>query len=289
MLQSFPVAIPSEDVLHIRGLSFNILVAASTIGLARDTIGLDMGLSQQASRFVGNGARPSGVLESDKALTKEQADRLKQSWQDYVGGIQNVGQTAVLEDGIKWKQLQLSSVDLQFMAQREMSVLDVCRFFRVPPHKVGVADRAASMNIPQQDQDYANNTVAPDLDRWEAIISATLGLDDQGISIEFDISRLLRADSVTRFTTYRTGITSGMLTPNEARRSEGLVPMDGGDKLLVPANSAALGSDMSGTPADGAGRPVDGSTPAAGLSTGGNQPDAKPVGGGENDDSAVNS
>ena len=280
MLRNFPVSIPSEDILHIRGLSFNTLVAVSTIGLARDTVGLDMGLSQQASRFVGGGARPSGVLMSDKVLTKDAATRLKQSWNDFVSGIQNVGTTAILEEGLKWQQVQLTSVDMQFMAQREMSVLDVCRFFRVPPHKVAVADRAASMNIPQQDADYVNNTVAPDLDRWESIICKSLGLDDEGISVEFDVSRLLRADIMTRYNAYRLGVTSGILTPNEARRSEGLPPSKApmADELLVPANTAALGSDMTGTGADGGGRPAGGGTPDSGLSTGGDQPGATPVG-----------
>ena len=287
MLQTFPVCIPSEDILHIRGLSFNALVAVSTIGLARDTIGLDMGLSQQASRWVGNGARPSGVLTSDKIISKEAATRLKQAWQDFVGGIQNVGGTAVLEDGIKWQQLQLSSVDLEFMKQREMSVLDVCRFFRVPPHKVAIADRAASMNIPQQDQDYANNTVAPDLERWEAILEKSLGLQDEGISVEFDIGCLLRADILTRYNTYRIGVTSGILTPNEARRSEGLPPSTAAmaDELLVPSNTAALGSDMSGTGADGGGRPSSGNAPDPGLATGGNQPGSTPVGESDTPDS----
>jgi HK97 family phage portal protein len=291
MLQNFPVAIPSEDVLHIRGLSFNCLVAASTIGLARDTIGLDMGLSQQASRWVGNGARPSGVLMTDKVLTKDAASRLKQSWQDFVGGIQNVGGTAVLEEGVKWQQLQLSSVDLQFMAQREMSVLDVCRFFRVPPHKVAVADRAASMNIPQQDADYVNNTIAPDLDRWEAIMAYSLGLTDEGLSIEFDMSRLLRADGLTRFNGYRLGITSGFMTPNEARASEGLPPSKApmADELLVPSNTAALGSDMTGTRADGGGRPAGQNLPDSGLSTGGNQPGTRPVSGAQEDDDNLGS
>ena len=286
MLRNFPVAIPSEDILHIRGLTFNSLVAVSTIGLARDTIGLDMGLSQQASRFVGNGARPSGVLMSDKVLSKDAAARLKSSWSDYQQGIQNVGGTAVLEEGIKWQQLQLTSVDMQFMAQREMSVLDVCRFWRVPPHKVAVADRAASMNIPQQDADYVNNTVAPDLDRWEAILCKTLGLDAEGISIEFDVNRLLRADIMTRYTAYRLGVTSGILTPNEARKAEGLPPSDApmADELLVPANTAALGSDMTGTAADGAGRPAGGAAPDAGLSTGGDQPGSTPVGNNPKDD-----
>src|SRR6185437_3862674 len=75
MLRNFPTAIPAEDVLHIRGISFNMLVAVSTIGLARDSIGTSMGLQQQQARWIGNGARPSGVLKSPKQLTEQAAKR----------------------------------------------------------------------------------------------------------------------------------------------------------------------------------------------------------------------
>ena len=64
MLRDFPVAIPAEDMFHLRGLSFNALVSASTIGLARDSIGVAMALEQQAARWMANGARPSVVLQS---------------------------------------------------------------------------------------------------------------------------------------------------------------------------------------------------------------------------------
>jgi len=199
-----------------------------------------------------------------------------------------VGGSAVLEDGVKWQQLQLTSVDIEHLAQRQFSVMDICRFFRVPPHKVAVADRAASMNIPQQDQDYANNTVAPDLDRWEAILQKTLGLDAENIQVEFDIGRLLRADILTRYNTYRLGVTSAILTPNEARKAEGLPPSSSpmADELMVPSNTAALGSDMSGAAADGAGRPADGKPPGQTVPTGGDQPGSDPVGGDDTPDSS---
>ena len=103
MLRNLPVAVPEEDMFHLRGISFNSLVGVSTIGLARDAIGLAMGLEQQASRWVGNGARPSGVLKSKTRLSEPAAMRLKQQWQAFTGGLQNVGQTAVLEEGVEWQ------------------------------------------------------------------------------------------------------------------------------------------------------------------------------------------
>lgn len=271
MLREFPTAIYEEDMLHVRGLTFNSLVGVSTIGLARDAIGLAMGQDQQASRWVGSGARPSGVLESPKKLTDDAAKRLKATWNEMISGIQNVGKTAVLEDGVVWKQLQLTSVDIEFIQQRNFSVLEICRFFGVPPHKVGAdsGTRSASMNISQQDQDYVNSTIMQDLVRWEEKLEQVFDLKAEGIHVDLDESQLLRADIMTRRNAARLGVLSGITTINEERLAEHLEPKEGGDTLLIPANTAALGSEMTGTGADGAGRPAGGNPPAPGVSTGG--------------------
>lgn len=261
MLRDFPTAIPSEDVLHIRGITFNTLVGVSTIGLARDSIGLGMGLEQQASRFVGNGARPSGVLKAPKTLTEPAVKRLKQSWNDFCSGIQNVGTTAVLEDGVEWVQLQLSSVDLEFMAQRKWQVEDVSRYFRVPLRKLNVSLEKSALKPFEEQQAYVNDCVAPDLDHFEQALHRQLALPDD-YKIDMDETRLLRADERTRFENHRIGMLTGFLTPNEVRRKEGLPPVEGGDELMHPANMAALGSDIGGNAPDGAGRPANGREPA---------------------------
>lgn len=274
MLREFPVALAEEDVLHLRGLTFNALVGVSTIGLARDAIGLAMGQDQQASRWIGNGARPAGVIKSPKQLTVDAAKRLKATWEEFASGIQNVGRTAVLEEGMEWQQLQLTSVDIEFIQQRNFSVLEICRFFGVPPHKV-FADalaRSSSQNIAQQDQDYVNSTVSEDLERWEQKFEQYFGLDREGLRVDLNETQLLRADILTRRNAARLGIISGLTTPDEERRAEGLPAMGGrAAELMVPSNTASLGSDASGTAADGAGRPSGGNPPAPGVPTGGAQ------------------
>lgn len=283
MLRDFPVAIPAEDMFHIRGLTFNSLVGVSTIGLARDAIGLAAAQEQQASRWIANGARPSGVLESDKSLSEDAARRLRDRWEQFKSGIQNVGSTAVLEDGVKWKPMNLSSTDLEFLSARNFQVPEICRFLGVPPHKVFVIDRAASMSIPQQDQDYVNSTIAPDLERFEQKFEQYFGLLDEDINCHFDEGALLRADVMTRFNALRIGVLTGILTPNEARQSEGLQALPGGDALLVPANTAALGSDMTGSAPDEAGRPEDGTIAKPGVGTSGKQPGGKKINEGDDE------
>lgn len=265
MLQPFPVAIPSEDILHFRGISFNMLVAVSTIGLARDAIGLSMGQSQQQSRWVGNGARPSVILETDTRLGEVAAKRLRAQWEEFSANVQNVGRTAVLEEGVKAKPLQLSSVDLQFIDQCNLTIQDVGRFFGVPIRKLGQPDVSRGSTVIQEDQSYINETVSPDLELIEQKLVQCFDLDRDGLGVDLDEGPLLRADPLTRYNIGRIGILSGMISSNEWRRGERLPPVEGGDEIRAPVNLAALGSDMTGQAADDAGRPPAGHSPKPGV------------------------
>jgi HK97 family phage portal protein len=282
MLRDMPTAIPSEDILHFRGISFNLLIAASTVGLARDTIGLAMAQNLQASRWAGNGARPSGVLQTDRTLTEDAAKRLKQQWNEFQSGIQNAGQTAVLEEGLKWQQLQLTAVDLQWINQQQMSVADVARFWGVPPRKLMQQDLSKGSTVIEEDQSYVNDTVAPDLEMIEQKFERTFDLDEEGLEVDMDESALLRADPETRYNLGRIGKLSGLISTNEWRRGERLPPaptgdVDPGDELMQPVNLAALGSDMTGQAPDGAGRPKKGHAPEPGVANQGTAHDASHV------------
>lgn len=265
-LNNQPLAIPAEDVFHLRGLTFNMLVGVSTIAAARDSIGLAMGLEQQAARFIMNGARPSGVLESSKKISTDTAKRLREQWENLRSGIQNVGRTAILEDGLTWKAMQLSSVDLEFIAQRKYSVEEVARFMRVPLYRIGVAGEMPRGIKPEDlDVSYVNTTVMPDVEAWEQKFEQMFDLEEDGLAVDLDERNLLRASESTRINNQRLAIMSGLETQNEARKDNGRPAKDGGDELLRPVNLAAAGSDATGTAPDGAGRPISGTLPDPGA------------------------
>jgi HK97 family phage portal protein len=267
MLRGFPVAIPAEDIFHLRGPSFNMLIGASTIGLARDTVGLATAQSQQQSRWMGNGARPSVVLQSPRTLTEDAAKRLKASWNDFQSGLQNVGKTAVLEDGVEAKPLQLTSVDLDFINQCNLTIQDVSRFFNVPTRKLAQPDTTRGSTIIQEEQAYVNGAVSPRLGHIEQKFLVTFDLDKEGLELDLNEDDLLRADPLTRYNLGRIGKLSGLITTNEWRRGERLPPDPQGDTIMQPVNMAALGSNMNGQAPDASGRPPAGQAPAPKVTT----------------------
>ena len=263
MLKSLPEMIAAEDMLHVRWMALdNSLYGASRISLARESIGLALSQGQLAGRLSANNTNLGGVLQTDKKLTPEAAKRISQDWQKLKAGLNNAGNVAVLEQGLKWEALGMTAKDAEFITSRGFSVEELGRIFRMPPHKLGVAGKGNGSTIEQLDQDYMNNTVSAYLERWEAKLSECFGLAEQGLFVEFDITKFLRASISSRYAAYRVGIVGMFLTPNEARRAEGLPDVTGGDKLYQPTNVAELGFEPAGSET-GPGSDVTGA-PAAG-------------------------
>ena len=280
MLKSLPLMVHSDDMFHLRWLAVdNSLYGVSRIQLQRESMGLALSQQELAGRISANSTNLGGVLTTDQRLTEPAAKRLSTEWEKLKGGLANAGKTAVLEQGLKWQPLGMTAQDAQFIAQREHSVLELARVFRVPPHKLGVMD-GVGRSVEQLDQDYMNNTISSYVERWEAKLSQCFGLADEGLSVEFDVARFLRASMQTRLTALRTGVAGGIYKPNEARRAEGLPDVDGGDILYMPANLVPLGTPPSGLPGPGSDItqvPADGGDGDAGANPEDN-PDQAPPG-----------
>jgi HK97 family phage portal protein len=264
VLEHLPVMIAAEDMLHLRGMaSWNSLVGMSRVGVMREAIGLALSQEQQAARLAGTGARPAGVLQTKDKLSPDVIERLKEQWQKNYGGLRNTGKTAVLEQGLEWKQMGMSSVDAEFMAARQFQLEEIARMFRVPPHKLGIVARTTGTTLVQQDQEYLNNVLSGYCERWTSKLGRTFDIDlTDDLFLDFDYSHFLKADIQTRLTAKRIGVAGMIYTPNEARAGEGLAPVAGGDTLYQPTNVAPIGftpsapssgpgSDQTGEPAPG--------------------------------------
>jgi HK97 family phage portal protein len=256
ILKGFPFLVPAEDVLHIRGFSLNGLIGMSRIALAREAIALGLAQEQQAARWMGQGAKPSGMLTTDQKLGKDAAERLAADFKSMVGGLQNAGKIIVGEQGLKFQPFSMTSADLEFIASRQFQLQEVARLFRIPPHMLGEMSRSTNNNIAQMAQEYINFTLTGYTNRWKAKMSSTFGLRREKISIEFDYSDLTTADMTARINNWRVAIMSMIAKPDQARIDLGWQPEGGdADKLQKPMNMASAGSQSTGDAPDDAGRP----------------------------------
>jgi len=256
VLQHEPMLIPARDVLHLKGpLSSNGLTGLSPIALNREAIALSLAQEQQAARWMGNGAKPSGILTTDKLLTQDAYDRAKASWQAAQAGLANSGKTAMLEMGLKWQPLSMTSQDIEFIASRRYQDEEIARMFRIPIPMVTEVESSAKTDPDVLAQHYVNYTISDYTSIWSSRFSKVFGLRAQNLRLGFDLSVLLQSDLAARINMHRNAVMGGLETQNEGRAGIGLGPMDGADLLLTPSNSTPFGSDKSGTAPNGAGRP----------------------------------
>jgi phage portal protein BeeE len=115
----------------------------------------------------------------------------------------------------------------------------------VPPHKVFDLSDAHYSNMEQATNEYIDDGVEPICKRMRQQFERTLFFEDEldTYCLEDDYSVLQRGDRKSRFDTYASAVTNGILCVNECRAMEGLNPVEGGDVYRRPLNTGDAGGN----------------------------------------------
>lgn len=229
-----------REIIHLRGIGPDPVKGVSPIAEAREAIGLAMVLEAHGAGLFGRGARPSGLLKYGKTLAADISDRLRQSFERFHKGSENAGRTLVLEDGMEFQPLQLTSVDAQFFQLRQFQIQEISRFFRVPLHLLNDLERATHNNAEAMGQQFLTFCLLPLLRIWTDALKLTLLTPEERREyyFEFIVDDIARANLAARFTAYSQAINAGVLNPNEARALENRAPYAGGETFMRPVNTA---------------------------------------------------
>lgn len=236
----------SQDmVLHLRGLSSDGMLGLNPIEMQRDVIGNARATDIQAGAFFKQGMRPSGVLQHPGKLSDEAQKHLRDSMMDVHGGAENAHKMMILEEGMEWRSLSMTSEDAQFIENRKYNVTDIARIFRLPPYMVGDYERATYSNVEQAAIDFVVHTIRPWLVRWEQAFTRDLITDSDTYFAEFLVEGLLRGDIQARSAALQTQFQNGAITIDEWREIENRNPVpDGlGQQHYVPLNMKPVGEE----------------------------------------------
>jgi HK97 family phage portal protein len=235
------VWVPPEDMLHMRNMSVDGYLGLSPVACAQDVIGLSLAAQQHGAVLFRQGGQISGVLKHPGRIGKEASDNLAESWRDTHAGVQNAHKIAILEEGMTFEKIAITNEDAQFLQTRQFQVLDICRIYRVPPHKLAEYGRATFNNLEQQQQQYIDDCLGPHTDQIEGLMNDQLLFEDERGTWEthFDYTGLLRGDQIRRYQSYQIGLNNGFLNRNEVRAFENMNPIAGGDEYRVPLNTGS--------------------------------------------------
>jgi HK97 family phage portal protein len=226
------------DILHFKGVSQDGIMGLSPITQNSNAIGWGISLEEYGSKYFVNSAKISGVLETDRALSEEAIERLKNSFSNTYNKLQNSQSTAILEEGLSFKPISISPEQSQFLASRIFSITEVARMFNIPTFMLQEHSKSSFNNIESLSQSYVTYSLMPYIRRMESEMNRKLFKTNESgkIFVEFNVNGLLRGNIKDRTEAYKTGINNGYLSINEVRRKENLNSVADGDDLYLPLN-----------------------------------------------------
>lgn len=240
--------IDPRDMLHLRGPSADGFSGLSIIDIAATSVESSMQADAMKRAFYKNGTFIAGQIvrsatAGGKDLSVDAAKRLMSSLERRFGGSSNAFKLAYLDAGHEIKPLQMSMRDAQFIETTTASITEICRWFRMPPHKICETSNLPFNQRESAETAFVNDCVSPSAVTTQAEVSAKLLPD--GLEARLDLRGLLRGDLQARTQYFRERFQTGSISPDEIRAIEDEDPLpDGrGTGYFVPMNMAPLGPD----------------------------------------------
>lgn len=230
-----------HEMIHLMYFTRTGLRGVDPISYNASAIGRGIATQKFSADFYKRGGQIKGTLETDQAL----GDDAYENFINHYGKAAQNFETPLLEYGIKYKSIGITPIAAQLIQSETLSIQDIARIFSVPPHLLAEMSHATFSNIEAQNIYFAAYSLRPLCKRIEQQLEAKLLLDrERGeYSIKFDLRGMMRGDDAARSSYYKQAIEAGWMTPNEARRLEGMCRLDGLDAARLPLNTALVDED----------------------------------------------
>jgi HK97 family phage portal protein len=210
-----PRLLTRADVCHVRLLTTDGVRGVSPISQCRDALSAAVAMSRHAGDSASSGYRPDGVVTVREGPG---------AWEDKHS---KPGRTAFVTSEVTYTPVGLPAKDAEFVAQRQLSTVEVCRIFGVPPWMVGApsGDSLTYANTEGQASAFVKFGLAGYIAPLEQALSLDRDVMPPGDTYcAFGLDALLRPDSAGRAAFYTAALhpETGWLTRAEARALEDL-------------------------------------------------------------------
>lgn len=231
-----------SDIIHIKGMSIDGSDGMSVVSYARTTLAIaTIGDNETLNRFK-TGGNVIGLVTNDnsnvKGFGEVQDKELNKTAVNLDTRFRSGERIVNLPGEADFKQISLSSTDMQFLESRKFTVRDICRFFGVHPSFIFDDTSNNYKSDEEANSAFLSNTLNPLLKQIETEFSRKLISPKLYAKYKFQFNRedLFSSDLISRIDYQTKTIAAGLYTVNEWRIKENKDIVEGGDKILVSAN-----------------------------------------------------
>jgi HK97 family phage portal protein len=240
-----------NEIIHIKENSFySIYRGISRLRPADRTMRLLTSMRSFQDNFFRNGAVPGLVIKSPNTLSEKIKTRLLTSWQMRYSPAGGGRRPLLLDGGLEVDSLtDINFKELDFQTSINDNEKTILKALGVPPI---LLDGGNNANIRPNHRLFYLETVLP------IVRKLNFGYERFfGFQVREDITDTpaLQPELSDQASYLSSLVNGGILTANEARVSIGKEPIEGHDKIRIPANVAgsAVNPDEGGRPDEGKG------------------------------------
>jgi len=198
--------------------------------------------------FFYNSARADAVLEAEGQLSEEQFEQLRTQWASRYEGVSRAHKIAILEGGLKYKQIQISQKDMDFPNLRRQTRENLLFTFGMPLSVMGISENVNRANAEAGDYTFARWLVKPRLTRLKNKLNEQLlPMFPKASGVEIDFDEVVPETIEQKKALAESGVKAGYMTINEGRKLVGLDSIPSGEQLLIPMNMFPTPIEEEGT------------------------------------------
>ena len=231
-----PVVVPARQIIHDRwNCAYHPLVGLSPLYACGGAAAQGIAIQTASTSFFSGGGQPSGMLVPSTDIDQKTVDRLSATWHNL-----GPGRTAILGSAMKYEPVSTTASDSQLVEQAGWTAKTIAGAFGVPISMVDSSQQPPYANSEASALQYHSQCLQTHLTAIEDTLDAGLDLP-WPYGTEFDLDDLIWMDTATKTRAAHDAISSGAMSPNEARRKYfGLGPVPGGDTPYLQAQYYSL-------------------------------------------------
>ena len=225
----------SDQILHLKGAVGNGVVGYSVAEIAAQSLGISIAAENFTGSFFGNNLNVGAILETPGKLSPDLKEATRKEWKEQFRGSQAKEALAILPQNWKYQKIQMNSNDAELLKTRQFQILEIARWFRIPPHKIMEMMGAKFNNVEQQNIEYVTDCLGSWIARLEIQFKFYFHRVDN-VFIDIDEKVLLRGDQAARTQYYKELYLMSAITPQDIAKIEGLPYEDAPNKYYQQLN-----------------------------------------------------
>jgi HK97 family phage portal protein len=229
--------IPGSRIMHLRGLTLDGFTGLNPVAYARESIGLELATEKHGAKLFAHGTNIGGVLTMPPGQffkDKTRAKAFLDSFNENYSSVENAHKAALLENGVTWTKMGMTSVDSQFLEARRFQhrqIVDL--FFSLPLSIMTSEDKTATFASSEQFSiAFVQYALMPYVINIEQAIYRDLLTEEEKNTYyaKFEARSLLRGSFKEQMEGFQIGINTEIYNPNEVREMLEANPYNGGEE-----------------------------------------------------------